>query len=164
MKILNCSRQFVAKEATKETLHRLGPGPWAWIFIGEPIDGLVTSPDSEFRFNYDIQRLPKLEIRFWDITKPKATHILIDGEFKEETIYPINAEQSKELYTFLKANKDKNIIVSCYAGKCRSGAVAQFAHEYFGYEWIESFKGRSSPNDYVYDQLVKIWKEDLYDN
>lgn len=161
-KIINVPRLFAATEATKETLGRLAPGPWAWIFIGEPIDGLITQPDSEFRFNGHIRKLPKLEIRFWDITKSKQTHLLVDGTFREETIHPINEEQADELYQFLKDNSDKNLIVSCYQGVCRSGAVAQFCEKYFHYDWLEGFKKKAHPNTFVYQRLVDAWAKDLY--
>jgi len=158
MKVINCSRHFAASEANKELLARLDPGEWAWIFIQEPLEGIQTPDSSQFVFSDHILSLPTLTSQFWDVTRPAHIHIIIDDEFQEYVMQPIVREQAKEIYDFLIANRNKNVIVSCYAGMCRSGAVCQFAEKYLNAEWLEGFKQKAHPNPKVYDELVEVWK------
>lgn len=155
---INVSRKFAAKEATEELLHRLALGPWAWIFIGEPVDGIKAPPDAAFSFNPDIVFLPTLEVRFWDITKPCSTHILVGEHFEEYKLDPIKPFQAELIVNFLEEYQDHNLVISCFAGKCRSGAVCQFAEKYYNYTWIEGFKAKADPNEKVYNELVKQWR------
>ncbi len=161
LKIINTSRIFAAEKANKDVLSCFAPGPWAWIFIKEPIDGIKTPSDKDFVFNEYISGLPTLETKFWDITEPRKMHLLYDKEYDEITLETISDKDAAQIYHFLKTHSDKNIIVSCYAGISRSSAVAQFASKYLGYEWPETFRRRTYPNSLVYDKLVNIEKSKL---
>ncbi len=157
-KIVNTSRKFAAHEATQEKLSEIASNEWAWLFITEPVENVQT-PLTKFVFNDHIQTLPTLTSKFWDITRKSYIDLIGEGRHELETI---TFEQAKEVYRFLKTHSDKNILVSCFAGVCRSGAVAQFMQKYFSYEWPEPFRSRANPNPLVYQLLERAWREDIY--
>lgn len=118
------------------------PSNCVWISIQEP--------DSEHITNANLDRLPNLKIKFWDINE--RYYDIASGIWGE----PITDEQIKEIYDFLIAHKEKNIIVNCRAGISRSGAIAQFVHETFGHTWDKESQGRAIPNSRVLWKLAEL--------
>jgi predicted protein tyrosine phosphatase len=78
-------------------------------------------------------------------------------------LQPFTREQAKELFAFIKANKEKDtFLIHCTAGVARSGAVATFIQDYIGTDW-EKFKRDNSsiqPNAHVYRLLHDEWYKD----
>ena len=154
-KVINVSRKFAALEATKEYLEKIDPQEWVWIFIGEPNGDY----GPKFNFSSGIENLPTLKIDFWDVSAPQL-HFDFSTQ-KEFTAFPITQEQAREIYQFLNQHKGKNIICSCFAGRCRSGAVAQFCEKYLKYNWPEEFKAKANPNNLVFVYLEGAWWENF---
>lgn len=65
----------------------------------------------------------------------------------------IDDKDLDELFSFINKNPNKNVLVHCFAGVSRSGAVAKFVNEYYDYgNWyLEDYMGY---NKKVYDQLL----------
>lgn len=87
-----------------------------------------------------------------------------EGWSKEENPYVFTEEQAKELYEFIKENKDKSMaIVHCGAGISRSGAIGTFIYDLYGEQTWEDFQ-RQNPsihlNHYVYKLLNEQRKMD----
>lgn len=51
----------------------------------------------------------------------------VDGGFDS-----INDDQARRIVSFIDSNKDKRIVVHCWAGVSRSGAIAKFINEHLG--------------------------------
>lgn len=68
-------------------------------------------------------------------------------------------KQAKQIIEFIKVNSNVDtLLVHCYGGESRSRAVAAFAIKMLGGDNTKYFKtGR--PNEYVYNVLMKVWKE-----
>lgn len=49
-----------------------------------------------------------------------------------EDYHAITFDQAKEIFEFIKKNEGKNLIVHCYGGVARSGAVGEFYWEMLG--------------------------------
>ena len=75
-----------------------------------------------------------------------------DGEL-ENNPHVFTREQAKELYEFIKRNKDKKFaFVHCGAGISRSGAIGLFIHRNFGSMLNETFIETNRaifPNSYI---------------
>lgn len=72
----------------------------------------------------------------------------IDDDFK------IQLDQAKTIVEILKEalDKDKNVVVHCHAGRCRSGAVAEVG-EILGFKYIGDIK---QPNIRVKTMLLQV--------
>lgn len=107
-----------------------------WISIGEP-----DVPDSRIS-NEILNKIPKLHLDFWDITK--------EIQHGGETLLPPSEEDAKTIVDFILLHKGKNVLVNCAAGVSRSGAVAQFCADFLKYNWLEEGKSKSCPNHFLY--------------
>lgn len=116
----------------------------------------ITEPDSPHIENPELDSIPNLKLKFWDIEAPCA----IIGESGTLYAEPITPEQADELYKFIMEHKDKNIIVNCRMGISRSGAVARFCVDFLGHEWDKQSKANAVPNAYLYRQLVNRYSKD----
>jgi protein-tyrosine phosphatase len=143
MKVINVSRKF-ADLVTAEQLAEIDPGPWAWVYISEPLPYDLTV----YSFNY-LSTLPHVNAVFWDITKIQTVNIYQNGQWEEMIMTLPTFKNIRPIADFLKEYSNHNLIVSCYAGKCRSGAVAAFAEQYVKYEWVQEFKNKANPNPLV---------------
>lgn len=75
------------------------------------------------------------------------------------THFPITKEQAAIIYNILTDARedDKDVIVHCAAGICRSGAVAQFAVDYLGFNF--AFDTMARPNLAVKSNLISVHEE-----
>lgn len=113
---------------------------------------------------YFLEDRPNLKVLFFD----DVSEDIYTNDLKNPgdliLVKAMTEEQAKELYTFIKANEEKDcIIIHCTAGVSRSGAVATFINDYVSGDW-HSFKQQNSsiqPNTHVYKLLKKIWLDDL---
>lgn len=107
-----------------------------------------------------------LNITFADLEEDKELPIL--GENRTETFKAMTREQAAELYTFIKANKDKEaVLIHCTAGVARSGAVGVFINDFIGGNYHELMRNNPSiqPNPHVYRLLHDEWYKDIaYNN
>jgi predicted protein tyrosine phosphatase len=72
-------------------------------------------------------------------------------------------EDALKTIEFIKKHIDKRFIVHCQAGISRSGAIGTFINEKISYLSPEDFKAKNpyiSPNQYVYNKLNKLWKDE----
>jgi predicted protein tyrosine phosphatase len=105
---------------------------------------------------------------FLDIEDDGMTN-LGDGGWTDMSEFAITQEQAKELVRLLRHAYDNrmNVVTHCFAGLCRSGAVAQVGIE-MGFDDVGNFK---SPNTRVmrmmmeelelpYEQKEHNWRED----
>jgi len=68
-----------------------------------------------------------------------------------------NDEMADQIIGFILAHKSVDtLLVHCYAGQSRSGAVGAFAVEMLGGDNIKYFE-EGTPNQYVYDVLEAGW-------
>lgn len=119
---------------------------YVWITIQEPGQDHIHS--------HKLSKLKTLKIKFWDCIKPLPN---LRGDEDCKIFYPPTKEDAKQILDFILDNKGKNIIVNCKAGKCRSGAIAQFCVDYLGYEWDAESKKRAHPNILVYSMLSELY-------
>lgn len=84
----------------------------------------------------------------------------LDIEDKDECIdeYRITNKQATDIVNILKEakNNNYNIIVHCYAGVSRSGAIVEFAINELGFEDYYFYR---SPNQSILKLLTKIHKD-----
>ncbi len=115
-----------------------------WISIFEPYND--TAVQNELAKELGI---PKLEIPFSDLTTTL--------EFQGEILHPPSEKDSDIIVKFILNNPGKDIIVNCLAGVSRSGAVAQFCHDFLGYDWPRENRSAACPNSVLYRNLVKSY-------
>jgi predicted protein tyrosine phosphatase len=65
-----------------------------------------------------------LTMQFYDIDEP------VRDFNTSKSLYPIEGHQAIMIFNFVKNRKNMNFLIHCTAGIHRSGAVAQFIHEY----------------------------------
>ena len=68
-----------------------------------------------------------------------------------------------EVIDFLfRHDQSKDLIVHCYAGISRSGAIGNFARELFKYDYQEFMDDNSQivPNTHVGQVLRRVWQEE----
>lgn len=119
-----------------------------WISIHEP-----TNPKGGVDLhitNEELDKLPNLKVRFWDIDKPLD---LIGGG----QVMPPSEEDAAQIVDFLLANKGKEVIVNCRAGISRSGAVALFCQDVLKYHWDKNCKSFAIPNMHLYRLMVNYY-------
>lgn len=85
--------------------------------------------------------------RFDDIEEPQ-----IDCD-----LFTLN--QAREIVVILQEARvrKKNVVVHCFAGICRSGAVVKFAEEYLDFQPCGKFR---LPNQHVKKLLVEAFKDE----
>lgn len=104
-----------------------------------------------------------LKVMFFDDVEKDMTTPNLKVPDEVHHIKAMTKEQAIELFTFIKANKDKKIcVVHCTAGVSRSGAVASFINDYVSGDWEQFKRDNSSiqPNAHVYRLLHDVWYED----
>lgn len=82
--------------------------------------------------------------------------IHLDFEDTDNVEYgAMNEEQAKAIVKFLRESKEINhsVVVHCFAGLRRSGAVVEYAVGKMGFE---AFPGVREPNKFVLDELNKV--------
>lgn len=67
---------------------------------------------------------------------------------------PIDVDQAHQIFNFIKKYKDNNFYINCHAGIARSGAIALFAHLFFGHDLKKNFWQTSHPNNLVLGMLT----------
>ena len=94
-----------------------------------------------------------LNMEFWDISEEK--------EVNGKTYLPFTTEQANRIIDFIEVNKNKNYIIHCHAGISRSGAVAQFITDFYGWADKATFRfqygKRIVPNVEVTKKLKEEW-------
>jgi hypothetical protein len=111
----------------------------------------IVDPGMEFPQSlYKFKEVHRFE--FLDIESDGLTN-LGDGEMTDMSEFAITDDQAKELVKLLKHALDNkmNVVVSCVAGVCRSGAVAEVG-TMIGFEDTETFR---SPNLLVKHKMMK---------
>ena len=89
-----------------------------------------------------------------------------DVEYDIDNYKAITFEQAKEIYEFIKKNEGKKLIVHCYAGVSRSGAIGEFYWEMLGGSYKQLMKKfpNISPNGRVLSYLRVAEKMDYIDD
>jgi hypothetical protein len=96
-----------------------------------------------------LDQLPKLKLSIWDLTEVV--------KWKEEILMPPSEGDARKLVNFLVKYQDKSVICNCAAGVSRSGAVAQFCHDFLGHKWSEFYRGVALPNSTLYRLMVEYY-------
>jgi predicted protein tyrosine phosphatase len=90
--------------------------------------------------------------------------IMYFGDYLYPGEHSFTEEQAKELYEFIKENKDKSMaIIHCGAGISRSAAIGTFIFDFYGETTFEEFKRdnpRIHPNFYIYKLLKEQYEKD----
>jgi predicted protein tyrosine phosphatase len=71
---------------------------------------------------------------------------------------PITEEQVHEIFDFIEKHLDCSFIAHCESGISRSGAVARFISNYYGYSDVQ-FKDYIMPNQLLLKLLKKEYKK-----
>lgn len=125
----------------------------------------ITDPDKELvSFAPNENRIETLSLQFYDLADIKdelspqdaveCVAIFRDGLFSDE--------QAVQIVDFVERVKDrvKGILVHCEAGVSRSAAVAAVIERMLNGSNERVFSDpRYSPNQYVYQRLLKIWQQ-----
>ena len=80
----------------------------------------------------------------------------------KETCRAFTEDQAKQVFEFIKENKDKNFLVHCSAGISRSGAVGSFILDYLegDKEYFAEHNKHIHPNGHISRLLNKLaWEE-----
>lgn len=102
-----------------------------------------------------------------DINKSNVFNITFDDltdkdELNNDSIL-FKESHAKRIIDFVERNKDKeNILVQCYAGVSRSGAVGSFINDKYGSEEYDTFmryNPKIKPNYYIKSILNKVLRE-----
>jgi len=98
-----------------------------------------------------------LSLRFWDISK-------LDDEVKEK--YPsailFNDDHATQVIDYLdglkKEEEDSMLVVHCFAGISRSGAIGGFACDYFGMDYLPFAESNPCimPNAHISGMLRRV--------
>ena len=109
----------------------------------------VCSPPDDNRHSFKSQKNREL----WFKREHPNVKIMYFGDYGEHHLdkveYLFTNEQAKELYEFIKINKDKSrAIIHCGAGISRSGAIGVFIH---------SLYGNNSP-EMTYEEFKRIFE------
>lgn len=74
------------------------------------------------------------------------------------------SDQAKELYTFIKQNKNKSMaIIHCGAGISRSGAIGTFIQDLYGTSTYDEFK-RKNPRIQPNSHILRLLRQQIDDN
>lgn len=111
----------------------------------------IISPIDDFQ-----PLISQLSKQSWFKEEHSNVKILEFGDYDESNInnpHIFNIGQAKELYEFIKNNKDKSMaIIHCGAGISRSGAIGTFIFDMLGSTTYEEFKRKNpriQPNSHV---------------
>lgn len=116
-----------------------------WISISEPDDQrtIISGP---------FDQLPTIKLAFWDLIR--------SVEYKGQILRPPPEKDARKIVDFLTKYRDRQfVIVNCAAGVSRSGAVAQFCNDFFGYEWEPFCKSCAVPNSVLYRLMVEYYQQ-----
>ena len=114
-----------------------------WISFTDPLES-----DSIVE-NEILENLNHLKLAVWNL---QEAHV-----FNNELRLPPKSEEIENIVDFLLANSQSNIIVNCFGGKGRSGAVAKFCYDKMNYFWTESCREIAKPNLYIYNIMVNYF-------
>jgi predicted protein tyrosine phosphatase len=118
----------------------------AFISIEDPYISINHINKHYFQKDYD----NVLNMDFYDIEKSSKVN-----DYKYN---PITEEQAKEIFDFIEKHLNSSFIVHCEAGISRSGAVARFISNYYGYSDAQ-FKDYIMPNQLLLKLLKKEYKK-----
>ena len=121
--------------------------PTIWISISEPGEGDTIAS------NPILDKLPKLKIPLWDLTK--------EVEYQVKIIGPPTHKDARRIVDFILSYPEHHVIVNCAAGISRSGAVAQFCQDFLGCRWNEYTKRMAVPNSVLYRRMAEYWFEPI---
>jgi len=103
-------------------------------------------------------------MHFGDYSEEMITLLNYSKE-KEKENGVFNNEMAKELYEFIKRNKDKNLaVLHCAAGISRSAGVGTFIQDLYGTQSFQDFKRKNpqiQPNLHVLNLLRKMYEKDM---
>lgn len=112
---------------------------------------------------FDIHSQDFLQLNFDDIEEKEYSSI--KEKYPELVLF--NEGHAKQIMDFLikirKEHKKKLLLINCYAGISRSGAVGKFANEYFNEknkkDYIKFFdlNQQIKPNHYIYSILTNYY-------
>lgn len=117
----------------------------AWISFSDP-----DNPDSIVN-NPNLEKLNNLKLSIWNLWEPHF--------FNETWRFPPSEDEIHSIVDFLIENKNYNIIINCYGGKGRSGAVAKFCHDKMNYFWSDSCQSIAKPNSLIYKTMVNYFNQ-----
>lgn len=123
-------------------LHK-DPGPNAMLI--QIMDPAAWFPDPKHKFK-EVHQFEFLDIDDWDLAK--------NPNLEKAAIQP---EQAKRLVQLLRhaLKHNMNVVVHCFMGMCRSGAVAEIGQK-MGFELIDNFR---EPNTRVLDLMKDQFKK-----
>lgn len=134
---------------------RFEPARTCLIRIGDP--GFEFSLPNKVPIFPSIQQTP---LRFDPTTENYwgSVHTFEFLDLEEEHPQSITLEQAQALYNAIKQARDSkcHIVVHCFAGVCRSGAVVNFATKHMGYLEVDGV--HRSTNSRVERLLEQIHK------
>ena len=114
-----------------------------WISFSNPYE-----KDDEVD-NKILENLNTLKVSAWNLQEAFF--------FNEKWRMPPEKQEIEKIVDFLVANSQSNIIVNCFGGKGRSGAVAKFCHDKMNYFWSDSCRELAKPNLYIYNIMVNYF-------
>jgi predicted protein tyrosine phosphatase len=86
------------------------------------------------------------------------------GDFALNNEHAFNLGHAKELYTFIKQNKNKSMaIIHCGAGISRSGAIGTFIQDLYGTSTYDEFK-RKNPRIQPNSHILRLLRQQIDDN
>jgi predicted protein tyrosine phosphatase len=99
--------------------------------------------------NKILENLKTLKVSAWNLQEPHF--------FNEKWRMPPEKQEIEKIVDFLLSNSKSNVIVNCFGGKGRSGAVAKFCHDKMDYFWGEYGREIARPNLYIYNTMVNYF-------
>jgi protein-tyrosine phosphatase len=99
--------------------------------------------------NKILENLKTLKVSAWNLQEPFF--------FNEKWRMPPEKQEIEKIVDFLVAHSKSNVIVNCFGGKGRSGAVAKFCHDKMDYFWGEYGREIARPNLYIYNTMVNYF-------
>ena len=117
----------------------------AWISFSDP-----DNPESIVE-NVNLEKLNNLKLSIWNLAEPHF--------FDETWRFPPSEDEIHSIVDFLIQNKNYNIIINCYGGKGRSGAVAKFCHDKMNYFWTNDCMEKAKPNLFIYKTMVNYFNK-----
>ena len=121
--------------------------------IGEPIWISISEPDMPLTVvkNYYLDHRPNLKLAFWDVGE--------DFSMNGQSYPPASEKDAKKIVDFILQNPGKDILINCAAGVSRSSAICKFCEDILGYEWVKERKVHARPNTYLFELMLKYYKE-----
>ena len=125
----------------------------------------VIETDSDFlKLRHKKKFKDILELKFDDVSeKCYYTAVGEFGEEKEKTEYPISKSQARKVVHFFQKNEScDNMIIHCYAGWCRSPAIAYCWYMFKGEkDKANALYHSHNPNQTVVTTIMKEMEDDV---